>query len=269
MAEPAARRPRARPSGQLVLVASAGSSSSRRARPTRRSGTRGRSRSAPPTLRRRGSRSARSCCTWPSSPVDPGALGWTSTTPALDRPAATEPGVLTRRGLCGRPGWRPGWRWWRPRASPCPTAPGVGAGVRSGRGPQDVPVNKAVAARVTASATCSDYRLVVANGEPAGRAQPPDPLALPQSTHELPIACVEGWSASGTWTGVPVRDLLDQVDVAAGTDVPSPAPGVGAVHDDRPARERRRRRPHPCSPWRWTGSRCPSTTASRPAGHRS
>ncbi|MGM1059774.1 molybdopterin-dependent oxidoreductase [Saccharothrix sp. Mg75] len=32
--------------------------------------------------------------------------------------------------------------------------------------------------------------------------------ALPQTTAELPIACVEGWSASATWTGVPVRDLL-------------------------------------------------------------
>ncbi|GAA3459889.1 molybdopterin-dependent oxidoreductase [Saccharothrix longispora] len=32
--------------------------------------------------------------------------------------------------------------------------------------------------------------------------------ALPQTTADLPIACVEGWSASATWTGVPVRDLL-------------------------------------------------------------
>ncbi|MBP2340713.1 DMSO/TMAO reductase YedYZ molybdopterin-dependent catalytic subunit [Saccharothrix coeruleofusca] len=32
--------------------------------------------------------------------------------------------------------------------------------------------------------------------------------ALPQTSAELPIACVEGWSASARWTGVPVRDLL-------------------------------------------------------------
>lgn len=32
--------------------------------------------------------------------------------------------------------------------------------------------------------------------------------ALPQTTADLPIACVEGWSASATWTGVPVRDLV-------------------------------------------------------------
>jgi DMSO/TMAO reductase YedYZ molybdopterin-dependent catalytic subunit len=30
---------------------------------------------------------------------------------------------------------------------------------------------------------------------------------MPQATHELPIACVEGWSTTETWTGVPIRDL--------------------------------------------------------------
>jgi DMSO/TMAO reductase YedYZ molybdopterin-dependent catalytic subunit len=27
----------------------------------------------------------------------------------------------------------------------------------------------------------------------------------------LPIACVEGWSATGTWTGVRLRDLVEMV----------------------------------------------------------
>jgi DMSO/TMAO reductase YedYZ molybdopterin-dependent catalytic subunit len=35
--------------------------------------------------------------------------------------------------------------------------------------------------------------------------------ALPQRTATLPIACVEGWSATATWTGVPVRELLAAV----------------------------------------------------------
>jgi DMSO/TMAO reductase YedYZ molybdopterin-dependent catalytic subunit len=35
----------------------------------------------------------------------------------------------------------------------------------------------------------------------------------------LPIACVEGWSAGATWTGVRVRDLLDLVGAPAGSDV--------------------------------------------------
>ncbi len=41
---------------------------------------------------------------------------------------------------------------------------------------------------------------------------------MPQVTRELPIACVEGWSASATWTGVPVRDLLDLVGAPDGSD---------------------------------------------------
>ena len=32
-------------------------------------------------------------------------------------------------------------------------------------------------------------------------------LALPQHTHELPIACVEGWSTTQHWTGVRLADL--------------------------------------------------------------
>jgi DMSO/TMAO reductase YedYZ molybdopterin-dependent catalytic subunit len=46
-----------------------------------------------------------------------------------------------------------------------------------------------------------------------------DLVAMTQATHTLPIACVEGWSANGSWTGVPVRDLLDLVDAPAGSDV--------------------------------------------------
>jgi DMSO/TMAO reductase YedYZ molybdopterin-dependent catalytic subunit len=32
-------------------------------------------------------------------------------------------------------------------------------------------------------------------------------LAMPLATHALPIACVEGWSTTQEWTGVPLRDL--------------------------------------------------------------
>src|SRR4029079_16836568 len=38
---------------------------------------------------------------------------------------------------------------------------------------------------------------------------------LPQRSATLPIACVEGWSASRTWRGVPVRDLLDRAGARA------------------------------------------------------
>jgi DMSO/TMAO reductase YedYZ molybdopterin-dependent catalytic subunit len=44
--------------------------------------------------------------------------------------------------------------------------------------------------------------------------------AQPQHTATLPIACVEGWSTTQTWTGVRLRDL------AALAGVPAPASAV-------------------------------------------
>jgi DMSO/TMAO reductase YedYZ molybdopterin-dependent catalytic subunit len=77
---------------------------------------------------------------------------------------------------------------------------------RSAGGPQGLPVNRtAAAAGVQVPA---DWRLeLVWPG--ARHAFTLDQLAaLPQRTETLPIACVEGWSATARWTGVRVRDLL-------------------------------------------------------------
>jgi DMSO/TMAO reductase YedYZ molybdopterin-dependent catalytic subunit len=77
-------------------------------------------------------------------------------------------------------------------------------------GPQRLPVNKsAAAAGVTAAAADPAYRLEVVG--PAGRVRlsRTDLAALPQHTARLPIACVEGWSADATWTGVRLRDLAE------------------------------------------------------------
>ena len=76
-------------------------------------------------------------------------------------------------------------------------------------GPQGLPVNKtAQSAGVRASASDSAYVLMVTG--PAGpvRLDLAALNALPQHTVVLPIACVEGWSASATWTGVRLRDLV-------------------------------------------------------------
>ncbi len=90
---------------------------------------------------------------------------------------------------------------------------------RDGEGPQGLPVNRtAEAAGATAGATAAGFALTVAY---AGRERSftrADLAALPQRTRSLPIACVEGWSAGATWTGVAVRDLLDLVDAPAGSD---------------------------------------------------
>ncbi len=57
-----------------------------------------------------------------------------------------------------------------------------------------------------------DYRLVV-EGPRRLELTLADLEALPQVSHEIAIACVEGWSASAVWTGVRLSDLLDLVGV--------------------------------------------------------
>ena len=40
-------------------------------------------------------------------------------------------------------------------------------------------------------------------------------LARPQHTYDLPIACVEGWSTTQRWTGVPISELAKLVGIDA------------------------------------------------------
>jgi hypothetical protein len=91
---------------------------------------------------------------------------------------------------------------------------------RPGVGPQGVPINKSAAsARVTDVARDPAYRLVVEGAVDRRLELSLDDLrALPQREAELPIACVEGWSASARWRGVPVRDLLEQAGAAANAE---------------------------------------------------
>ena len=91
---------------------------------------------------------------------------------------------------------------------------------RPGDGPQGIPVNKtAKSARVTATAVDPGYRLEV-----GGRVATPlrlslaDLRAMPQHEAELPIACVEGWSASARWRGVRARDLLAMAGAPGGVE---------------------------------------------------
>ena len=99
---------------------------------------------------------------------------------------------------------------------------------RPGVGPQGVPVNKTAAgARVVEAARRPGYRLLV-EGAVDRRVELTlaDLRALPQREATLPIACVEGWSASARWRGVPVRDLLAMAgaDPSAGVTVESLQP---------------------------------------------
>ena len=92
--------------------------------------------------------------------------------------------------------------------------------VRPGDGPQDLPVNRtARAAGTSETALDPGWTLRVVAGDRSFTLTREQLLALPQRTHRLPIACVEGWSRSAEWTGVAVRDLLALVDAAPDTDV--------------------------------------------------
>ncbi len=88
-------------------------------------------------------------------------------------------------------------------------------------GPQGIPVNKsAVGARVVDAAMSSDYTLTLVGRDGQERILTLDELrALPRHDAELPIACVEGWSASARWSGVRVRDLAAMVGAPDGAEV--------------------------------------------------
>jgi hypothetical protein len=92
---------------------------------------------------------------------------------------------------------------------------------RPDTGPQGFPVNRtAQAAGVESTAIDPAYRLTV---EGAVRTPLSFSLAelhaLPQHRATLPIACVEGWSASRTWQGIRVRDLLARAGAREGAAV--------------------------------------------------
>jgi DMSO/TMAO reductase YedYZ molybdopterin-dependent catalytic subunit len=90
-----------------------------------------------------------------------------------------------------------------------PRVPGVG--------PQGLPVRQtAVRAKVTDVGP--DYRLVV-DGPHRLELSLADLAAFPQRTERLPITCVEGWSASATWTGVRLGDLLAEAGLPRDTAV--------------------------------------------------
>jgi DMSO/TMAO reductase YedYZ molybdopterin-dependent catalytic subunit len=84
-------------------------------------------------------------------------------------------------------------------------------------GVQGFPVNKtALEAGVVQSAVDPDYALSVRSAGSVLRTFTIDELrGLPRRTATLPIACVEGWSANRTWSGVSVRDLLARAEAPA------------------------------------------------------
>jgi hypothetical protein len=140
---------------------------------------------------------------------------------STDPDAEPVPGGITRRGVVRSAYLAAGVAVLATAGSTVPLLRKVSVlGVRSGDGPAGIPINKSAhAADVTAAALSPDYRLVVAYADRERSLSRTDLERLEQRSVELPIACVEGWSASGRWSGVRVRDLLDLVDAPRGRDV--------------------------------------------------
>jgi DMSO/TMAO reductase YedYZ molybdopterin-dependent catalytic subunit len=91
---------------------------------------------------------------------------------------------------------------------------------RSGNGPQSLPVNRSGAeAGVLTTAKAPDFRLTVINGAEQRSFTVAELAALPQATHRLPIACVEGWSRDAEWTGVVLAELIAMVGGGPDADV--------------------------------------------------
>ena len=88
-------------------------------------------------------------------------------------------------------------------------------GRTAGDGPNDFLVNKTAASRgIDEDATGPGWRLSV-RGTERIEFDRERLMALPLATHSLPIACVEGWSTTQRWTGVPLRDLAALAGAAA------------------------------------------------------
>ncbi|WP_323793931.1 molybdopterin-dependent oxidoreductase [Nocardioides sp.] len=139
-----------------------------------------------------------------------------------DSPTATEPGVVSRRGLLRSTWLATGIAVLATAGSTVPLLRKVSVlSVRTGDGPQGVPFNRtAAAAQVTAEERGPGWTLDVVDGDGVVSSWSRDELAaMTQRTETLPIACVEGWSASAEWTGVRLRDLLDAASVPRGADV--------------------------------------------------
>ena len=89
-----------------------------------------------------------------------------------------------------------------------------------GAGPQALPVNRtARQAQVEAAASDPGWRLEVTGPAGTFALSRAELAALRQASARLPIACVEGWSTTAEWTGVPLRDLLDAAGIRAGSTV--------------------------------------------------
>lgn len=81
-------------------------------------------------------------------------------------------------------------------------------GVRTGSGPQGVPINRtARAAGADKTAADPSWQLELVYKKQSTFLTRPMLEEMAQTTVSLPIACVEGWSVGADWTGIQLREL--------------------------------------------------------------
>jgi DMSO/TMAO reductase YedYZ molybdopterin-dependent catalytic subunit len=99
-------------------------------------------------------------------------------------------------------------------------------------GPNGFPVNRtAAAAAINPYRVGSAWRLQLVSGARSVALSRAELLAMSQRSHDLPIACVEGWSTTQRWTGVPVMDLARLVGVEGRFNVTTKSVATNGVYD--------------------------------------
>ena len=89
-----------------------------------------------------------------------------------------------------------------------------------GDGPNDFQVNKtAESAGISMDKVGADWRLTLEVGDESVELTRDDLLGMEQVTADLPIACVEGWSTTQSWTGVRLSELARMAGAADGAEM--------------------------------------------------
>ncbi len=76
-----------------------------------------------------------------------------------------------------------------------------------GSGPNDFQINKTASSAGITPTLAGPFWTLALTGSREKMLNRAQLLQMKQSTHDLPIACVEGWTTTQSWTGVPLRDL--------------------------------------------------------------
>ncbi|MGI8412065.1 MAG: molybdopterin-dependent oxidoreductase [Solirubrobacteraceae bacterium] len=101
-----------------------------------------------------------------------------------------------------------------------------------GSGPNGFPINRtAAAAQITPTRVGSKWRLELIAGRRTIKLSRAELFAMQQHTNDLPIACVEGWSTTQRWTGIPIRELAALVGVRGAFTVETKSIAQNGVFD--------------------------------------